>query len=45
MRALEGLRRVVPPLDEDRRQDRDLAALDEWIASGATADLAQVEAF
>jgi histidine ammonia-lyase len=45
MRAVEGLRRVVPPLDEDRRQDRDLAALDEWIASGAAADLAQVEAF
>jgi histidine ammonia-lyase len=45
MRAVEGLRRVVPPLEEDRRQDKDLAALDEWIASGATADLAQVEAF
>jgi len=45
MRAVEGLRGVVPPLDEDRRQDRDLAALDEWIVSGAAADLAQVEAF
>jgi len=44
-RALAGLREIVPPLAEDRRQDRDLALLDEWIASGAAADLAAVEAF
>ena len=44
-RAVEGLRRIVPPLEEDRRQDKDLDALDEWIASGAAADLAQVDPF
>jgi histidine ammonia-lyase len=44
-RSLGGLREIVPPLEEDRRQDHDLARLDEWIASGAAADLAQVEPF
>jgi len=44
-RAIAGLREIVPPLAEDRRQDRDLDALDQWIASGAGADLAAVEAF
>ena len=44
-KALGGLREIVPPLGEDRRQDKDLTRLDEWIASGAAADLAQVEAF
>jgi histidine ammonia-lyase len=44
-RALAGLREIVPPLEEDRRQDKDLAALDEWIASGAAAELAQVDPF
>ena len=44
-RALAGLREIVPPLEEDRRQDKDLVSLDEWIASGAAAELAQVEAF
>jgi histidine ammonia-lyase len=39
------VREIVPPLDEDRRQDQDLASLDEWIASGAAGDLAQVEPF
>jgi histidine ammonia-lyase len=39
------VREIVPPLEEDRRQDRDLASLDEWIASGIPGDLAQVEAF
>ena len=44
-RALAGLREIVPPLTEDRRQDQDLAAIDDWIASGAAGDLAQVEPF
>ncbi len=44
-RALAGLREIVPPLTEDRRQDQDLALLDEWIASGEAADLAEVEPF
>lgn len=44
-RALGGLRQIVPPLDEDRRQDRDLERLDGWIASGAPADLAGVAGF
>jgi histidine ammonia-lyase len=44
-KALLGLRAIVPPLEADRRQDRDLERLDEWIASGAAADLAQVEPF
>ncbi len=43
--SLAGLREIVPPLEEDRRQDQDLARLDEWIASGAAADLALVEPF
>ncbi|HMI31694.1 MAG TPA: aromatic amino acid lyase, partial [Candidatus Limnocylindrales bacterium] len=44
-RVLDSLREIVPPLTEDRRQDRDLARLDEWIASGVPADLAQVGPF
>jgi len=43
--VLAALREIVPPLTEDRRQDRDLARLDEWIASGAPSDLARVEPF
>ncbi len=42
---LRGLRDRVPPLNEDRRQDRDLAALDEWIERGAAADAAAVAQF
>jgi histidine ammonia-lyase len=44
-RVLEGLRAIVPPLDEDRRQDRDLDSIDAWIASGAPSDLAAVKPF
>ena len=44
-RVLESLREIVPPLTEDRRQDRDLARIDEWIASGVPADVASVEPF
>jgi histidine ammonia-lyase len=44
-RVLDSQREIVPPLSEDRRQDRDLARLDEWIASGTPADLAQVGPF
>jgi histidine ammonia-lyase len=44
-RVLAALREIVPPLTEDRRQDRDLEAIDGWIASGAPADLALVEPF
>jgi histidine ammonia-lyase len=44
-RVLARLHEKVPPLDEDRRQDHDLDRLDEWIASGAPADLAGIEAF
>jgi histidine ammonia-lyase len=44
-RVLTGLREIVPPLGEDRRQDQDLDRLDEWIASGAAGDLAQAEPF
>lgn len=43
--VVTALRERVAPLTEDRRQDQDLALLDEWIASGAPADLAQVEPF
>ena len=42
---LRGIRDRVPPLAEDRRQDRDLAALDEWIERGAAADAARVPPF
>lgn len=44
-RALQGLREIVPPLAADRRQDQDIQRLDDWIASGAPADLAGVGAF
>jgi histidine ammonia-lyase len=44
-RVLTALREIVPPLSEDRRQDKDLQAIDDWIASGAPADLAEVEPF
>ena len=37
-----GVRERVPPLEEDRRQDGDLARLDEWIASGGAAAAAEV---
>ena len=43
-RVIEALRGIVPPLQEDRRQDQDLEAIDAWIASGAPGDLAGVEA-
>jgi len=42
---LRGIRDRVPPLGEDRRQDRDLAALDEWIERGTAADAARVPTF
>ena len=32
-----GIRERVPALDEDRRQDQDLEALDGWIADGSAA--------
>jgi histidine ammonia-lyase len=44
-RALAGLREGVPPLGEDRRQDRDLDWVDAWIASGGPAEAASVPAF
>ena len=44
-RVLGRLHELVPPLDEDRRPDHDLDRLDEWIASGAPADLAGIGAF
>jgi len=44
-RVVAGLRESVPPLTVDRRQDQDLARVDEWIASGGPADLAGVGAF
>jgi histidine ammonia-lyase len=44
-KAIAGLREIVPPLVEDRRQDRDLALIDDWIASGAAGDLAGMEPF
>jgi histidine ammonia-lyase len=40
-----GVRARVPKLDTDRRLDRDLERLDEWIASGAAADAAGVASF
>ncbi|MBI4364411.1 MAG: histidine ammonia-lyase [Candidatus Latescibacteria bacterium] len=43
--ALEALREIVPPLSEDRRQDRDLERVDDWIASGAPAAIAGVGTF
>jgi hypothetical protein len=35
----------VPALDEDRRQDQDLEALDGWIADGSAAAAAGVGEF
>lgn len=40
-----GIRERVPALDEDRRQDRDLDALDGWIADGSAAAAAGVGEF
>lgn len=40
-----GVRERVAPLDGDRRQDADLAALDAWIAGGGPAGAAGVESF
>ena len=40
-----GVRERVPALQEDRRQDGDLARLDEWIAGGGAAAAAEVELF
>jgi len=40
-----GVRARVPRLETDRRLDRDLERLDEWIASGAAADAAGVASF
>jgi len=37
-----GIRDRVPPLDEDRRQDQDLAALDRWIEDDGPALAARV---
>jgi histidine ammonia-lyase len=37
-----GIRDRVPPLDEDRRQDQDLAALDRWIEDDGPALAAHV---
>ena len=42
---LRGVRERVPALAEDRRQDRDLSALDEWIVGGAAANAARVPHF
>jgi len=42
---LRGIRERVPPLAEDRRQDRDLAALDGWMERGEAADAARVTQF
>jgi len=44
-RVIDALRAMVPPLTEDRRQDRDLDQIDAWIASGAPGDAAGVEPF
>jgi histidine ammonia-lyase len=38
-----GIRERVAPLDGDRRQDTDLAALDRWIAEGGASRAAGVE--
>jgi histidine ammonia-lyase len=40
-----GIRERVPALDEDRRQDQDLEALDGWIADGSAAAAAGVGEF
>jgi histidine ammonia-lyase len=40
-----GVRERVPPLDGDRRQDADLAALDAWIADGGASRAAGMESF
>ena len=40
-----GIRERVRPLEEDRRQDGDLAVLDAWIAEGGAGDAAQVALF
>ena len=40
--ALDALRKIVPPLTEDRRPDRDLERLDGRIRSGAGAHAAEV---
>jgi histidine ammonia-lyase len=40
-----GIRDRVPPLDEDRRQDQDLAALDRWIEDDGPALAAHVPEF
>jgi len=44
-RALRHLREHVPPLQEDRRPDRDLDWVDAWIASGGPAGAAGVSPF
>ncbi len=40
---LRELRELVPPLDQDRRTDRDLDRLDAWIHEGGPARAARVE--
>jgi histidine ammonia-lyase len=40
-----GVRERVPELTEDRRQDRDLEALDAWIEAGGPSAAAQVAEF
>jgi histidine ammonia-lyase len=42
---LADLRRRVPRLEEDRRQDEDLGRLDAWIAEGGVAAAAGVAGF
>ena len=42
---LAELRRRVPRLEEDRRQDQDLARLDAWIAEGGVSSAAGIEGF
>ncbi len=39
---LRGIRERVPALAEDRRQDTDLASLDDWIRTGQAAEAARV---
>jgi len=40
-----GVRSRVPPLVADRRQDQDLASLDDWIAESGAARAAGIESF
>jgi len=42
---LSELRRRVPRLEEDRRQDEDLARLDAWIAEGGVSAATGIAGF